>query len=141
MRFLKYSILLFLVCAFILFLKLTVFYPSKQNAIVWNGTTTEKIIDLPTAPYDCKILVAVVGKNVNFCKLTINRPMVIGKPNVMGDFNTFTNTIRVTKETSNDSIVHEFIHYAITCEKKTKDNEMCVRSAQKMLLELNLIKN
>lgn len=140
MKLLKYSILLFLISTLILSLKLTIFYPPNQNQIIWNGTTTQKIIDLPNAPYDCKILKAVVGKDINFCKLTIARIQEMGKPTVMGDFNSTTNTIRITKETTNDAIVHELIHYAIRCKVETKDEELCVRSAQKMALELDLIK-
>ena len=123
-----------------LLIKLTIFYPTTQNQIIWDATTTQKVIELPDAPYDCKILKAVIGDDVEFCKLKIARPIIYGQPMVMGDFNSQTNTIRITKETSNDAIVHEFIHYAISCEKKTKDNELCVRSAQKMLSELNIIK-
>jgi hypothetical protein len=58
---------------------------------------------------------------------------------VMGDFNSSNNKIRITQETKNDAIAHELKHYAISCTRKTSDEELCVRSAQKMELELNLI--
>lgn len=139
MKFLKYSIVLFIVCAAILLLKLTIFYPTEKQ-IVWDVATTEKIIELPNSPYECVKMKAVIGEDVNFCKLQVARPVQIGKPTVMGDFNSYTNTVRITQETSNDAIVHEFIHYAIDCTRKTNNEELCVRSAQKLSLDLNLIK-
>ena len=132
--------MIFIVCAIVLFVKLTVFYPTTQNQIIWDAVTTQKIIELPDSPYDCKILKAVIGGDVEFCKLKIARPIVFGQPMVMGDFNRTTNRIRITQETNNSSIAHELKHYAISCTRKTGDEELCVRSAQKMELELDLIK-
>lgn len=141
MKFLKISIVIFIVCAIVLLIKLTIFYSTTQNQIIWDATTTQKVIELPDAPYDCKILKAVIGDDVEFCKLKIARPIVFGQPMVMGDFNRLTNRIRITKETNNSSIAHELKHYAISCTRKTGDEELCVRSAQKMELELDLIKS
>ena len=87
MKFLKISIVIFIVCAIVLLIKLTIFYPTTQNQIIWDATTTQKVIELPDAPYDCKILKAVIGDDVEFCKLKITRPIIYGQPMVMGDFN------------------------------------------------------
>jgi len=111
-----------------------------RQIVVWDAVSNQKVVDLPEKSYKCQTLVAVIGDNVTFCKLEEKRPIQNGVPMVMGDFNSSTNKIRITKETSNDAIVHELVHYAISCTRKTKDEELCVRSAQKMMLELKLIK-
>lgn len=146
MKTLKYAILILFIIGLFCLAKIMVFlftdqlqYNIQPSKTVWDATTTQKIIDLPNEPYDCKILKAVIGNDVELCKLKIARPIIYGQPMVMGDFNSSTNRIRITKETKNDSIVHELKHYAISCTRKTKDEELCVRSAQKMELELNLI--
>jgi hypothetical protein len=143
MKALKYAIIVFIItwCLCLARILVYVFTDNVQyNKTNWNATTTQKVVDLPSAPYNCKKLEAVIGNNVDFCKLKIARPVESGKPYVMGDFNRSNNMIRITKETPNDSIVHEFMHYAISCTRATKDEELCVRSAQKMMLELDLIK-
>lgn len=143
MKIIKYTILVLFIIGCFSFAKILIYLFTdnvQYNKTNWNATTTQPIINLPNEEYDCKKLKAVIGDDVEFCKLKIARPIIFGQPMVMGDFNRSTNRIRITHETSNDGIAHEFIHYAIACKEITKDEELCVRSAQKMLLELNLIK-
>lgn len=143
MKTIKYSILvLFIIGCFCLAKILIYLFTDnvQYNKINWNATTNQKVIDLPDTPYECKTLKAVIGNDVEFCKLKIARPIQFGKAMTMGDFNRSKTKIRITQETTNDAIAHEFIHYAIACKEITKDEELCVRSAHKMLLELNLIK-
>lgn len=143
MKIIKYTMLVLFIIGCFCFAKIMIYMFTgnvQYNKTNWSATTTQPIIDLPNEEYDCKKLKAVIGADVEFCKLKTARPIIFGQPMVMGDFNRLANRIRITHETTNDAIAHEFIHYAIACKEITKDEELCVRSAQKMLLELNLIK-
>lgn len=112
----------------------------KQHTVEWaKEVKTEGVIQLPDNPYNCKLLKAVVGKDLNYCELAVERPILPNRNMVMGDYTPSINRIRVTQETSNDSKVHEFLHQTISCYQKYKENELCVLSAQKMMLELKLI--
>lgn len=139
MKTIKY-LLVFALVVVIFLMGYEFFNPAPKNVVIWDAVTTQKVIELPDSPYKCKTLVAVIGDNVTFCKLEIPHPIVSGVPMVRGDYNLSTNKIRITQETTNDAIAHELKHYAIACTRKTKDEELCVRSAQKMELELDLIK-
>jgi len=142
MKIIKYTILVLFIIGCFCFTKIMIYMFTgnvQHNKTNWNATSSLPIIDLPNEEYDCKKLKAVIGDDIELCTLKFARPIIYGQPMTMGDFNRWTNKIRITNETSNDGTAHEFIHYAIACKEITKDEELCVRSAQKMLLELNLI--
>lgn len=112
-----------------------------QQNVSWNVYTTEKAIELPRDEklYNCKMLKAVIGQDLKYCILKDKRPVEVNKVYVMGEFNSLLNRITVSQETRNSSRVHEFLHYVVSCVRETNQEELCVRSGQKMLEELNYI--
>lgn len=113
----------------------------KQTVTNWSATTAQAIIGLPQELkyYNCIEMKPLLGK-LTYCELKQDRKLNPEQPIVKGEFHPSKDLIIMDYKPMKRHIIHELGHNLLDCYQNYKENEMCVRSNDKLIEDLKVLK-